>query len=46
MLNNNRILDMDFSTDFTRMVDTDIEKCTEVLSSSFEEKSGKTYMLN
>lgn len=41
MLNNNRILDMDFSTDFTRMVDTDIEKCTEVLSSSFEEKKWK-----
>lgn len=41
MLNNNRILDMDFSTDFTRMVDADIEKCTEVLSSSFEEKKWK-----
>lgn len=38
---NNGILDMDFSTDFTRMVDADIEKCTEFLNSSFDERKWK-----
>lgn len=35
------ILDMDFSTDFTRMVDEDIQKCSDTLGSNFDEKKWK-----
>lgn len=38
---NDGILDIDFPTDFTRMVDADIEKCTEILNSSFDERKWK-----
>lgn len=32
---------MDFSTDFTRMVDEDIKKCDDILNGSFDEKKWK-----
>lgn len=38
---NDRIFDMDLSTNFTRMVDEDIQKCTAILSSSFDENEWK-----
>ena len=41
MNNKNQIWDMDFSTDFTRMVDEDIKKCDDILNGSFDEKKWK-----
>lgn len=38
---NDRFFDMDLSTNFTRMVDEDIQKCTAILSSSFDENEWK-----
>ena len=38
---NDRILDIDFSTDFTRMVDADIQKCEDILDSSYDENKWK-----
>lgn len=35
------ILDIDFSTDFTKMVDEDIQKCENTLNSSFDERKWK-----
>lgn len=38
---NDRVLDIDFSTDFTRMVDEDILKCGDTLDGNFDEKKWK-----
>ncbi len=38
---NDSILDVDFSTDFTRMVDADIQKCEVILAGNYDEKVWK-----